>query len=82
MARGWESKAVESQQDEALRERKPVDRRTDAQRTRDAKRYELSLSRTRTANDLEHATHPAHRETLTRALSALDAHLRDLDTDP
>ena len=82
MARGWESKAIDSQQDEASRERQPVDRRTDAQRARDAKRYELSLARGRIAADLEHATHPAHRETLTRALSALDAHLQDLDSEP
>ena len=81
MARGWESKAVESQQDEASRERQPADRRTDAQRTRDAKRYALSLARTRTAADLEHATHPAHRDSLAHALRALDAKLRDLDIE-
>jgi len=52
MARGWESKAIESQQDEASRERQPVDRRTDAQLARDAKRYELLLARGRVAADL------------------------------
>ena len=81
MARGWESKAVESQQDEALRERRPTDRRTDAQRAKDAKCYDLSLSRARMVANLERATHSAHRETLTRAIDALDAKLRDLDLE-
>ncbi|HAK54545.1 MAG: hypothetical protein QF463_06195 [Vicinamibacterales bacterium] len=79
MARGWESKAIESQQDEASRERRPPDRRTDAERAADAKRHDLSLSRTRTLADLERATHPGHREMLTRALEALDQQLRAID---
>ncbi len=76
MARGWESKAIESQQDEAARGRAPANRRTDAQRAADAKRRDLSLTRARVVADLERATRPAHREMLTRALEALDVQLR------
>ena len=79
MARGWESKAIESQQDEAARGRAPTDRRTDAQRAADAKHRDLSLTRARVVADLERATRPAHREMLTRALEALDAQLRAID---
>ena len=80
MARGWESKAIESQQEEAARARAPVKRRTDAQRATDAKRRTIALSRARTVADLEHATRPAHREMLARALDALDAQLGKLES--
>ena len=76
MARGWESKAIESQQDEAARQRERTDHRSDTQRAADARRHDLALTRARVVTDLERATHPEHREMLTRALDALDLQIR------
>jgi hypothetical protein len=72
MARGWESKNIESQQEEAAR---TADRRPPLSaeaRERVAKKDALVLARTRAAADLERATAPAHRRMLEQALQALD----------
>jgi hypothetical protein len=75
MARGWESKAIESQQDDARRsqERKPV--LSPEEQERLARRQTLELSRIRLANDLRRATAAPHRAMLERALADLDAQL-------
>jgi hypothetical protein len=78
MARGWESKAIESQQEEAARERKPVRPLTPAQRADAERRRTLELTRTRAAADLDRATSPAHRRMLEEALKALDLQLAAL----
>lgn len=72
MARGWESKAVEAQQDEAsarTRSGPPISRE-DA--TRRAELATLSLSRARAEADLQLATADAHRDMLTRAIEDLE----------
>jgi hypothetical protein len=80
MARGWESKDVESQ----VEDRKTVaDNSGKAQKTpedlrRDAERGNLNLSRTRIVNDLENATHPNHRKSLEAALEHLDKKIAEL----
>lgn len=71
MARGWESKAVESQQDDARGAKgrgRPTPQVDPARRT-------LELARARVLADLERATHPAHRRMLERALADLDGRL-------
>jgi hypothetical protein len=72
MARGFESKAVEAQQD-AARDRLPVGPpidRSDAARR--AERATLALARTRAEADLQRASAPAHRAMLEQAIADLD----------
>jgi hypothetical protein len=67
MARGFESKMVEFQQEEAARRR--------AGGSRAKERNSLELARARAAADLERATNPAHRKMLEAAIAALDEQL-------
>ena len=71
MARGWESKDIESQQELREEARKPV-RMITAQ---DQERHSLELTRKRVANDLDRATHPRHRQQIEGALAHLDAQI-------
>jgi hypothetical protein len=73
MARGWESKSVEAQQDEAARDRVRRPALTEAQRASAQHRVALELARARALADLERATSPHHRQMLEQALAALDA---------
>lgn len=78
MARGWESKSVESQQDDradaaAARSRTPV---TPDEAARLARRRTLELALTRATADLKAATQPAHRQMLETAIAALTAQLQ------
>jgi hypothetical protein len=81
MARGFESKSVESQQqDRAASPRQrpgpPVD--TNAAR-RAAERATLMLARTRALADLQQACAPAHRAMLEQAIADLDKRLAALE---
>jgi hypothetical protein len=78
MARGWESKGIESQQEEAARDRKPAPRLTDEQRATLGERRTLELARTRAAADLDRATAPHHKRMLEQTLAAIDAQLAEL----
>ncbi|MBE3072176.1 MAG: hypothetical protein IMZ67_04305 [Acidobacteria bacterium] len=80
MARGWESKSIESQQAEASAEPRPVSRRplTPDELAAQATRRTLELARARTRADLKSATAPAHREMLSRALEDIESRLREL----
>ena len=84
MARGWESKSVESQQEDAARPRPDASSRplSEEERARHQRRAMLELARKRTAADLMGARRPPEREMLERALEALDAGLRALDPLP
>ena len=80
MARGWESKSVESQM-EAAEERQAEAakvRLTAAQIQRQRERESLELSRTRVMHDLAEATHPQYRESLEAALRHLEQRIADL----
>jgi hypothetical protein len=80
MSRGWESKDVESQMEEAA-SRRAASRQTPPtteQIRLQGERQSLELSRTRVAKDLEGATHPRRREQLEAALQHLDRKLADL----
>ncbi len=80
MARGWESKSVESQIDstQALRSAR-YDGRTTAQIDRDARKSSLLLSRTRVLHDLQVACNPRYRLQLEQALAHLDQQIAMLD---
>jgi hypothetical protein len=78
MARGWESKSVEAQQEEASRTRKPRRAPTREELDRSDKRRALELTRKRMADDLTRATVPAHRQMLEQALASLDDQLATL----
>ncbi len=80
MARGWESKAVEAQMEEAAAAR-PAGRRPPPdpeQAARRRLRQGLELSRRRVLQQLASASHPRHRRLLEEALAALDAQLARL----
>ena len=81
MARGWESKAVEAQMEEAEKralKRGALDELTPAERERRDRLESLRLSRSRTLTQLEQATRPAHRAMLQRTLQALEAEIDEL----
>lgn len=78
MARGWESKSIESQQDDA-RSEKPVRRDLSPQeRARAERRALLELALTQTQTELQAACWPAHRDMLRLKLDALKAELGTL----
>lgn len=76
MARGWESKAVEQQQEEArsLKSglRQPL---TPEQKAEQRHRETLELSRKQIVQQLEAATNPRHQQMLEAALAELDRQL-------
>jgi hypothetical protein len=78
MARGWESKSVEAQQDEASRHTAKRPALTPEQRLIEDRRRTLTLSRTRAEADLNRATAPQHRKLLEQTLAALDQQLAEL----
>jgi hypothetical protein len=80
MARGWESKSVEAQQDDAVREQaergaKPPTR---AEREAGQQRRTLELSRARLLSDLEKATRPVQKQMLQLGLAAVESELARL----
>jgi hypothetical protein len=80
MARGFDSKFVEAQQEEAGRKEQLRPAMTPEQQAREGQRQSLSLARARAQADLQRATVPAHRRMLEEALRTLDAQLQDLRT--
>lgn len=77
MARGWESKSIESQQDDraaaaAAKAQAPVSIE-DAARL--ARKRTLELALARASADLLTATHPSHRQMLEAAIAALTTQL-------
>jgi hypothetical protein len=79
MARGWESKSIESQQADASADRTKTRALTPAALAIEARRRELSLARARVVADLDRATASAHRQMLEGALVDLDAKIRNLE---
>ena len=78
MARGWESKAVEDQQQEAAAAVTPAAAVDPAEAARRAERATLQLARTRALGDLQQACAPAHRSMLETAIRDLDAKIAAL----
>ena len=79
MARGWESKSVESQQEAAAGSRPKGPAVTPEEAARKAERATLMLARTRALADLQKACVPAHRAMLEHAIADLDQRLSALD---
>lgn len=77
MARGFESKMVEFQQEEAARGRSTAPGMTADEKTRQTKRQTLELARSRAVADLTRATAPAHRRMLEQAIAALEKQLAE-----
>ena len=81
MARGWESKSVESQIESAESRRAASQGTTlnplEVERLK--KRESLLSSRTRVVRDLEAAHNPRYREILLAALKHLDDKLSEVD---
>ncbi len=80
MARGWESKSVESQQQDmtgagGASKDAPV---TPAQRAAMERRRTLELARARMLADLSASRSAAHRSMLEQALRAIDEQLRGI----
>jgi hypothetical protein len=75
VARGWESKSVEQQQEEATANTAKGPRLTPDQIANQQRRQALQLSRNRIAQQLEAASNPRHRQMLEMALRDLDAQL-------
>jgi hypothetical protein len=80
MARGWESKNVESQVEDrnVVAENAEKAKKSAEDLQRETERKGLALSRKRIVNDLEVATHPNHRKSLEAALEHLDKKIAEL----
>ena len=79
MARGFESKSVEQQQEEARRDYTPQSTLTAEQIEGRRKRDGLILSRKNIEARLAVATVPAHREMLEKAMADLNRQIAELE---
>ena len=75
MARGWESKSVESQIESAQNKHNGTGQNGPEDADRIRRRQALLLSRSRVLQQLQVSQNPRHREMLTQALGDLEAQL-------
>ena len=76
MARGWESKDIESQMEAAREARtQSAPHRSADEIQRERERESFLLQRARVLSDLEAAVNPGYREILKRSLAFLDEKL-------
>ena len=80
MARGWESKAVEAQQEAATHGRPKSGRIDAAEAARQSERATLMLARTRALADLQLACASGHRAMLEQAIADLDRKIATLNS--
>ena len=78
MARGFESKSVESQQEEAQRSKITRPALSPEDQARQTRRTGLELALAQTQSEMSAACRPAHREMLKLRLEAIQAQIRDL----
>ena len=78
MARGWESKSVESQIEDASRRAEPKPALPADTREAARKRQGLELSRRRVLQEMETTRFAARRTSLEQALAFLDEELKKL----
>jgi hypothetical protein len=76
MARGWESKSVEQQQEQLSASTEPKRQLTPEQIDQEKRRQGLQLSRQHILQQLEVASNPQHRAMLEAALAELDSQLQ------
>jgi hypothetical protein len=80
MARGWESKSVEQQQEEMLERRKAIPAPIPAgEQERNRKREGLRLSHERLIQQLQAASKPQHRQMLEQAIAELERQLSSFE---
>lgn len=79
MARGWESKAIEAQQEQSAGDWSRTHHKTATpeETEKRARRATLELARARAAADLHRARTPAHKAMLQQALDSLDRQLAE-----
>ena len=77
MARGWESKAVESQQEAAAGQQPRTGSFNPEDARRRSERATLLLARAKALADLQTACAPAHRAMLEQAIADLDRRLAE-----
>jgi hypothetical protein len=78
MARGFESKSVESQQEEAQRAKALRPALTAEQQEQAARKAGLEMAMAQTQAEMAAACRPAHREMLKLRLEAIQAQIKDL----
>lgn len=78
MARGFESKSVESQQEEAQRAKTLGPGLTAEEHARQSRKAGLQLALAQTQAEMGAACRPAHREMLKLRLEAIQAQIEDL----
>lgn len=78
VARGFESKSVESQQEEAQRSKITRPALSPEDQARQTRRTGLELALAQTQSEMTAACRPAHREMLKLRLEAIQAQIRDL----
>jgi hypothetical protein len=81
MARGWESKSVEAQQDAAAAAQKKGPALSVQEAARQTERATLMLARSRAMADLQQACAAPHRAMLEQAIADLDQRIRQLTVD-
>jgi TATA-binding protein-associated factor Taf7 len=82
MARGWESKAIADQIEEQESREQHVSKPESSpeQRVLKERLNSLKLSRSRLLQQLERATHPAHRNVLLNGLKAVEKEIEEVST--
>lgn len=78
MARGFESKSVESQQEEAQRTKTVRPELSPEEKERETRRAGLKLALAQTQSEMGAACQPAHREMLKLRLDAIRAQIEGL----
>lgn len=78
MARGWESKAIESQQEDAARAKRPARALSPEERALLEKRRAIELALTDARTELDAARAAAHRTMLAQKIAALETELERL----
>ncbi len=83
MARGWESKSVESQIEDSRNTRNGEHRGISRVEVEHRHKLEsLEISRSRIARELETAQSPSHRSALENAIAHLDSEIQKLGEPP
>ena len=80
MARGWESKGIADQieEQESRQQHASGAETTPEQRAQQDRLASLKLSRSRLLQQLERATHPAHRNVLLNGLNAVEKEIEEI----
>jgi hypothetical protein len=75
MARGWESKSVEQQQEASIERKTARAPLSPEEQKRNRRREGLLLSRERLTQQLQAASNPRHRQMLEQAIAELERQL-------